>query len=291
MRELVTAPKLLIRPHRVAVVLTTRVTGDVRLLRNLAIDPGHDQRSSVGRRGGRQNPIRSLSGQVLRPRHPRVRPRLLEMGFALTDYAFDLSRTTNQINRRAGTGSDALARLEREPERADTAASSALVRPRLLSQRVTSAGISSLFGARRPEVLLASMVSGAKHRNQLPLRHARIRGHPTQMVSGRRGPKSGRGCCRSTLASCRLKGVRSLVTGDRLLVGTIPMVSESARDRETIPTATAVAPARRAESRSGQGAPITSASVPERLRGPPWRVRKRPTSSTTSPPHSTPSTT
>ena len=142
---------------------------------------------SVGRRGGRQNPIRSLSGQVLWPRHPRVRPRLIEMGFAPTDYAFGLSRTTRQGNRRAGTGSDALARLEREPERADTAASSTLVSPRLLSQRVTSAGISSLFGARRPEVLLASMVSGAKHRNQLPLRHARIRGHPTPMVSGRRG--------------------------------------------------------------------------------------------------------
>ena len=40
MRELVTAPKLRIRPDRVAVVLTTRVTGDLRLLRILAIDPG-----------------------------------------------------------------------------------------------------------------------------------------------------------------------------------------------------------------------------------------------------------
>jgi hypothetical protein len=39
-RELVTAPKLRIGPHRVAVVLTTRVTGDLRLLRILAIDPG-----------------------------------------------------------------------------------------------------------------------------------------------------------------------------------------------------------------------------------------------------------
>jgi hypothetical protein len=39
-RELVTAPKLRIRPHRVAVVLTTRVTGDLRLLRILAIDSG-----------------------------------------------------------------------------------------------------------------------------------------------------------------------------------------------------------------------------------------------------------
>jgi hypothetical protein len=42
LRELVTAPKLRIRPHRVAVVLTTRVTGDLRLLRILAIDPGHE---------------------------------------------------------------------------------------------------------------------------------------------------------------------------------------------------------------------------------------------------------
>jgi hypothetical protein len=39
-RELVIAPKLQIRPHRVAVVLTTRVTGDLRLLRILAIDSG-----------------------------------------------------------------------------------------------------------------------------------------------------------------------------------------------------------------------------------------------------------
>src|SRR4029079_12572013 len=39
-RELVTAPKLRIRRRRVAVVLTTRVTGDLRLLRILAIDPG-----------------------------------------------------------------------------------------------------------------------------------------------------------------------------------------------------------------------------------------------------------
>src|SRR5262249_37274880 len=42
--ELVIAPKLRIRPHRVAVVLTTRVTGDLRLLRILAID---SQPSSV----------------------------------------------------------------------------------------------------------------------------------------------------------------------------------------------------------------------------------------------------
>ena len=39
-RELGIAPKLPIRPHRVAVVLTTRVTGDLRLLRILAIDSG-----------------------------------------------------------------------------------------------------------------------------------------------------------------------------------------------------------------------------------------------------------
>jgi hypothetical protein len=120
-RELVTAPKLRIRPHRVAVVLTTRVTGDLRLLRILAIDSG----TISAHRSGDVAAVKirfGLSGQVLWPRHPRVRPRFLETGFAPTDYALDLSCTTKQRNRRAGTETDALARLEREPGHADTAA-------------------------------------------------------------------------------------------------------------------------------------------------------------------------
>jgi len=52
-RELVTAPKLRIRPHRVAVVLTTRVTGDLRLLRILAIDSGTSRTTKQRNRWGR----------------------------------------------------------------------------------------------------------------------------------------------------------------------------------------------------------------------------------------------
>jgi hypothetical protein len=51
-RELVTAPKLRIGPHRVAVVLTTRVTGDLRLLRILAIDPARPRVAQQNREIG-----------------------------------------------------------------------------------------------------------------------------------------------------------------------------------------------------------------------------------------------
>ena len=57
----VIAPKLRIRPHRVAVLLTTRVTGDLRLLRILAIDSG----TISAHRSGDVAVVKIRVGQVL----------------------------------------------------------------------------------------------------------------------------------------------------------------------------------------------------------------------------------
>ena len=83
MLELLTAPKLRIRPRRVAVMLTTRVTGDLRLLRILVIDQSCDgggfellRRIGCGRPGsGRRRRI--TGGAVSSVRAQSRRPESL----------------------------------------------------------------------------------------------------------------------------------------------------------------------------------------------------------------------
>ena len=118
-RELVTAPKLRICPHRVAVVLTTCVTGNLRLLRILA----STRRPGAGRR--RHWLPHALSAETNCAPKPAHWPRTVAQGIEVSKQRRILESvaSNNDPNPWAGIGERTCLPAQAEPIAKDSSRS------------------------------------------------------------------------------------------------------------------------------------------------------------------------